>query len=131
MKNTRIRLLVWFTCIFAAFIVGLFIGRNQNPVPVQIQTLPAAVTAREEVNGSSASSPVSEPTATEPVIININTATSEQLQTLPSIGPVIANRIIAYRTENGAFASTAELLNVSGIGEKKLEAILDLITTGG
>lgn len=68
---------------------------------------------------------------TEAVIVDINTATSEQLQTLPGIGPVLAQRIIDYRNEYGTFDSIGELINVSGIGEKKLEAIWDLVTTGG
>ncbi len=52
--------------------------------------------------------------------ININTATSEQLQTLDGIGPSMAARIIEYRQSNGNFKSVDELTNVSGIGEKTL-----------
>ena len=58
-------------------------------------------------------------------------ADTEQLTALPGIGEVLAQRIIAYREENGSFLSTDELKNVEGIGEKRLEAILDLITVGG
>ena len=66
-----------------------------------------------------------------PGIVNLNTATAEQLQTLPGIGPVLASRIIAYREEYGSFDTIGELANVSGIGEKRLEEIWDLVTTGG
>lgn len=52
--------------------------------------------------------------------ININTATSEQLQTLDGIGPSMAARIIEYRQSNGKFQSVDDLTNVSGIGEKTL-----------
>ena len=127
MKNARIPLLV-LTCIFAAFLLGLFLGRNQNPAPVQIQALPKATVA------PAASEDGTEPNGTAPTaptIVNINTATLQQLQQLPSIGPVLAERIIAYRDAHGSFATPTELLNVPGIGEKKLETIWDLVTTGG
>ena len=63
--------------------------------------------------------------------IDINRADAEQLTALPGIGEVLAGRIVAYREENGSFLSTQELQNVEGIGEKRLDAILDLITVGG
>ena len=56
-------------------------------------------------------------------IININTATSAQLQTLKGIGEAYARRIIEYREANGGFDSIDELVNVKGIGEKRLENI--------
>lgn len=56
--------------------------------------------------------------AAETSVININTATSEQLQTLPGIGPSMAERIIEYRRTNGDFESVDDLKNVSGIGDK-------------
>lgn len=59
--------------------------------------------------------------------LNINTANAQQLEGLPGIGPSLAERIIKYRQENGKFNSVDELLNVSGIGEKKLEEIRELI----
>ena len=129
MKNARIPLLV-LTCIFAAFLLGLFLGRNHNPAPVQIQVLPKATVAPAESVPQDAPEPENT-VPTEPVIVNINTATAQQLQTLPSIGPVLADRIIAYRDANGSFATPTDLLNVPGIGEKKLESIWDLVTTGG
>ncbi|HIQ67031.1 MAG TPA: helix-hairpin-helix domain-containing protein [Candidatus Faecousia intestinavium] len=63
--------------------------------------------------------------------LDINQADSEALQALPGIGEVLAGRIIAYRDENGPFSSPDQLMNVEGIGEKRLEAILDYITIGG
>ena len=60
--------------------------------------------------------------------VNINTASSEQLQTLSGIGPSMAARIIQYREENGKFATIDDLTNVSGIGEKTLAKFADRIS---
>lgn len=59
--------------------------------------------------------------------ININTATAKELEELPGIGPALAGRIVSYRETNGPFKSIEEIKKVSGIGEKKFEAIKDLI----
>jgi len=55
--------------------------------------------------------------------VNINTATKEDLDKLPGIGPTLAERIIEFRTKNGPFKSIDDLQNVEGIGEKKLNNI--------
>lgn len=60
--------------------------------------------------------------------VNINTATSEELQTLPGIGPSRAETIIAYREENGGFKTIEDMMNVSGIGEKSFEKLKPSIT---
>ena len=52
--------------------------------------------------------------------VNVNTATLDQLETLPGIGPALGQRIIDYREQHGPFRSVDELINVSGIGEKTL-----------
>ena len=73
--------------------------------------------------GASASSGVSGATG----LVNINTASAAELQTLSGIGPSMAQSIIDERTKNGAFASVDDLMRVSGIGEKKLAKIKDCV----
>ena len=60
-------------------------------------------------------------------LININTATAEQLKLLKGIGDATARNIIEYRTANGNFKSADDLLKVKGIGEKRLESLLPFI----
>ncbi len=60
--------------------------------------------------------------------LNLNTATAAELDTLPGIGPTLAARIILYRSQNGPFAAPEELMNVSGIGQKKYEELAGLVT---
>ena len=60
--------------------------------------------------------------------INLNTASQEELETLPGIGETKAAAIIAYRKENGDFSSIEDIQNVSGIGEATYENLKDLIT---
>ena len=141
MKKQKIPILVLITCIFAAFVFGFFAGRNLNRTPVQIRTIsPAPETAfasaedtaatETETASTESSDSASSENASVSFPININTATSAQLENLPGIGPVIAQRIVDYRNANGPFASTGQLINVSGIGETRLAAIWDYITIG-
>ncbi len=78
-----------------------------------------------EQAASSASAPSSSASAK---LININTASSDQLVKLPRIGEVIAQRIIDFRQKNGKFAKPADLMKVKGIGEKTFEKLKNLIT---
>ena len=128
MKNPRLSILVAVTLLFAVFTLGFFLGRNGShgsvelSVPAAMQTLPPQTTCPE---------PTTPETVAVTFPIDINRADAEQLTALPGIGEVLAGRIVAYREENGSFLSTQELQNVEGIGEKRLDAILDLITVGG
>lgn len=71
-----------------------------------------------------------EETSTDVERVNINTATLEQLETLPGIGPVRAQAILDDRQANGPFSIPEDLIRVSGIGEGILEELLDYITVG-
>ncbi len=60
--------------------------------------------------------------------VNLNLATPEQLESLPGVGPVLAERIVAWREEHGRFASADDLLDVSGIGDKVLAGLRDRVS---
>ncbi len=61
-------------------------------------------------------------------LVNINTAPAVELETLPRVGPSLAQRIIEYRTEHGPFAAIEDIMQVSGIGPSIFSAIKDMIT---
>lgn len=60
--------------------------------------------------------------------VNLNTADAATLETLPRVGPSLSARIIAWREQNGRFASVEDLMSVSGIGEKTFAGLKDLVT---
>jgi len=60
-------------------------------------------------------------------LMSLNRADAAELETLPGVGPVLAERIVAYREDHGPFEAVEDLLDVPGIGESKLAAIRDLI----
>ena len=61
-------------------------------------------------------------------LVDLNSADAAQLETLPRIGPALAERIIAWRDDNGGFTSVEDLLAVPGIGDTMLESLRDLVT---
>ncbi len=67
------------------------------------------------------------PTPTVTFPLDLNTATQDELDALPGIGPVTAGKIVAYRLEHGLFASLEDLQNVPGIGEATFAAIKDFL----
>ena len=132
-----VNILVILTCIFAAFLGGFQIGRRMNRSPVHIYQIAPAEERQLEEADEEADEPEEEVAEeTEPAAVfpqNINTATIPELDQLPGIGPVLAQRIVDYREAHGGYKAVEELVKVNGIGDAKLMEILDLITaeTGG
>lgn len=129
MKKQRISLLVVLTVAFAAFVLGFFLGRNRAPepvtlsIPMSMQTVPPQTAEPEQKET------LPEPTVSFP--IDISRADKEEFMALPGIGEILAQRILIYREESGGFSRVEDLLNVEGIGKKRFEDIIDLITIGG
>ena len=131
-----VNILVILTCVFAAFLGGFHIGRRMNRSPVHIYQITPAAESQPEALEEAQAEDEAVTEETEPAVVfplNINTATIPELDELPGIGPVLAQRIIDYRTTCGGYKAVEELLKVNGIGDAKLMEIIDLITveTGG
>lgn len=88
---------------------------TQVVVSKQGSTAPAATGSTSATGGSTA-------------LINVNTASETELETLPGVGPVTAAAIIDYRIQNGPFASVDDLIDVSGIGPSTLEQLRPFVT---
>lgn len=96
-----------------------------------LTTEQAAGTVAANTIGNVGSSSISGKAVITPgTLVNINTATSEQLQALPGIGAATAAKIIANRQDEGPFQKKDDLKRISGIGDKKYAALSDLITIG-
>lgn len=101
----------------------------QIRVPLQGETLPPVSGGLLPGSSSPDPSATGPPGAPgTPGLINLNTADTAALETLPRIGPVLAERIIQWRTEHGGFSSPEDLDAVPGIGEAMLAALVPLVT---
>ena len=102
-------------------LAALVVDGEQLDIPYKDGTAPT-----ESVDLPSSATSTPDPNAGEK--ININTATLQELDTLPGIGLTTAQKIIDYRTVNGPFAKIEDIMNVSGIGPSTFEGLKDLIT---
>ncbi len=98
--------------------------KGEMPPPAVITSAGSGSSARIPSSGR-----VSTPASSAPRFpIDLNRASAKELEALPGIGEVIAQRIVEYRQRNGPFRSVDELMNVRGIGPKKMESIRPLVT---
>lgn len=124
-------IILGITAAFLIFCFGYYFGGKAQGDEVRLITAQAEtqITTEEtsviQPRGMASEAPSETSLGTR---LNINTATAEQLETLPGIGTVIAGRIVEYRETNGPFQTVEELKNVSGIGEKRFQDICDLVT---
>lgn len=126
MKNKLLMVFPVLTALFAGLTLGIFLGRNPAAGSVSV-----SVMEKPQHLAAVPADTLPESTGLVHFPININTAGTEELAALPGIGDVLAQRVVDYRRLHGNFTAVEQLTAVEGIGEGKMEAILDLITTGG
>jgi competence protein ComEA len=104
----------------------------RSPAPQKSDPTPS-IPIPSQVSGPRGPTPIpatNPSTSAEPGMIDLNTATALELESLDRIGPVLAQRIVDSRTQNGPFRSVNDLLRVRGIGPKTLERNIDRIMVG-
>jgi competence protein ComEA len=97
-------------------------------VPLFTLALAAGLTGLGHAQESPA--PAASSPAKAAPLVNLNTATAEQLESLPGIGARTAERIVEYRQKNGPFKKVEDLMNVRGVGEKSFLRLKPLISVG-
>lgn len=112
---------------------GWFLRGSSTSAPVEIETQyvvasAVAVTTEEPTTTTAIQGVATATPVEEPLMVNINTATVDELDKLPNIGEQRAQDIVAYREENGPFDIPEALTEVPGIGEGILAQIIDYIT---
>jgi len=118
--------------VIYAFIIITLTGvwglENIDTSKIEIIQLPVAQSDSEKIIKKDAVKQENLTTLSQSNIINVNTASKEELDILYKIGPKTADKIIEYREKNGKFKVKEEIMNVKGIGEKIYEKIKDSIS---
>ena len=94
---------------------------------VAMAAIPAAAQQTTTEKPAKAVANPAQPAGPTAPLVNINTATQTQLESLPGLGPKVAARILEYRQKNGSFKKVEDLMNVKGIGEKSFLKLKPLL----
>ena len=128
MKNTAITALLALTLAFAAFVAGLYVGRNYDHSVVQISGVPTQGrpgSTEPATTDSPTTVPATLDATTLRLVAALNAATLEDWDAVPNIGEATAKKILDYRSTYGDFERPEDLLHVNGIGEKTLQNIIE------
>ena len=133
--NRQTVLLLSAGILAVVFSLGFFAGRNTVTYEVSAQTERTASQAAQTASSPEKEAQTNAEAADEEADgaavsypIDLNTATIEELMTLPRIGEKLAQRILDYRAEYGRFSAPEQLMDVEGIGEATFDGLRELVT---
>lgn len=127
MSQKKVSALIYTVLLITcAVVLGYLIGANRETTQVSMTQVGTAQPANKTQTAV-----VSTVEGTQDGLIDLNTADQTQLETLPGIGPQLAQRILEYRAQIGQFSNIEQLKNVSGIGDKRYAQIEPYVTVGG
>jgi comEA protein len=130
----------WLLCLIAAYLTAMSMSQTAMYAMSRSQEVPKPAQEQEEDAAAKPAPPAQSTRAarsgrnstdakpTPSTLVNINTATAQELDSLPGIGMHMAQRIVDYRQKNGPFKRLEDLMGVQGIGEKNFLKLKPLIT---
>lgn len=125
MKRSKVEIAAIIIAVIFIAVTGLYFLHDRNESAAV--TISSGRTVSAEDTGVQSFSPQT-PEISPFALVNINTATEQELCSLPGIGETLSARIIAYRNEHGLFKSIDEIMSVSGIGAKTYQNLKSYIT---
>ena len=121
-------LLLALAALTAVFAVGFFFGRISTPFEISAQVQRNDVSEQTSEAEQPEEAAQTDETPEDRFPIDLNTATKEELTTLPRIGEKTAQKILDYRAKYGKFSAVEQLMDVEGIGEATFEGLKDMVT---
>ena len=126
--QNKTALLLALAALTAVFAVGFFLGRRTIPFEISAQVQRNDVPEEKPEIEQPEETPETDEAPEISYPIDLNTATMEELTTLPRIGEKTAQKILDYRAKYGKFSAIEQLMDVEGIGEATFEGLKDMVT---
>lgn len=126
--QNKTALLLALAALTAVFAVGFFFGRISTPFEISAQVQRNDVSEQTSEAEQPEEAAQTDETPEDRFPIDLNTATKEELTTLPRIGEKTAQKILDYRAKYGKFSAIEQLMDVEGIGEATFEGLKDMVT---
>jgi len=130
MKRAELIVLI-ITLAFVCFTAGFFTGRGHTTAAISVSPVERETPSVSDISNAPSVSHGDKSEMADSELLDLNSATVDELSKLPGIGEVLAQRIVDYREEHGNFSAVSDIMNVNGIGEAKYLSAKDYLTVSG